>query len=252
MSADAVVTLERRPEDPTYAEKRREVVEKIRTAQAHPAAVGFHCLFYSNSDITWNSCSWLGRPLAKNPLDLWVYQEIISSLQPTVIIETGSWYGGSGLYYASLCQLIGRGHVLSIDVNALPSPMPHPRLTFHQGSSVAPETLDVVRKFVKKHAHGGHVFVSLDSDHSPEHVAQELALYTPFVTVGSYCVVEDMDCSNGTDNRRPILNEYWAPRGGPSVAVFPWLEAHPEWEADPMAEHYIFTSHPDGWLKRLR
>jgi len=242
----------------TDAERADLARTRIRTGQATPEAVGYHALLYGYADVTWCATRWMGVPLEKSPLDLWVYQEIIFDLKPTVIIETGSWQGGSGLYFAHLCDLVGRGKVLSIDVRSpmgAPEgmrPPPHKRLTFHEGSSVEGSTLDVVRAFLKRHQKGGHVLVTLDSDHSPEHVAAELDAYTPFVTPRSYCVVEDVNCGDGTTDvvRRPIVNERWAPRGGPGAALDAWLPAHPEFEEDVFCSHYLVTFH--SWLKRQR
>lgn len=242
----------------TQAERAELARTRIRTGQATPEAVGFHALLYGYADVTWCATRWMGIPVEKSPLDLWVYQELIADLKPTVILETGSWHGGSALYFGHLCDLVGHGRVLSIDVRspmqapeALRPPV-HPRVEYYEGSSVAPETLAYVRAFVQRHAKGGHVLVTLDSDHSPEHVAQELDAYTPFVTPRSYCVVEDIDCGDGETDviRRPIINEQWAPRGGPGAALDRWLPSHPAWEEDVFCSHYLVTFH--AWLKRLR
>lgn len=224
---------------------REQMCDLIRLAQSDPVVSAFHKLVYDAAPLTLNGCRWMGVPLCKNPLDLWVTQELLWCLKPGLIVETGSWFGGSALFYAQLCDLIGRGEVISIDVEPPPTKWNHPRITWITGSSVDPAIVAQVR--ARAEATEGHVLVNLDSDHSPEHVAAELEAYAPLVTPRSYCIVEDTDCGG-----RPVMNERFAPRGGPYVAVQAFLETHPDWEADKLCEHYLVTHHPDGWLQRLR
>src|SRR5438045_3390452 len=80
---------------------------------------GFHKLYYDSAVFgkTWANTNWLGAQVGKCPLDLWMYQEIIYRLKPDLIIETGTYYGGSAYFFASLCDLIGKGRVISIDID---------------------------------------------------------------------------------------------------------------------------------------
>lgn len=203
-------------------------------------ARSFSRYFYTRADLTWNNASWLGVPLWKNPLDLWVYQEILHEVQPALIVETGTWKGGSAFYLASLCDLIGTGRIVTIDVTGRKGRPEHPRIEYVQGSSVAPEVLALVEARVADA--GGPVLVILDSDHHEPHVTQELHAYRRFVTPGSYLIVEDTNI-----NGHPV-NPFFGP--GPMEAVEAFLPRAPEFELDRSREKFMVTHNPKGYLRR--
>src|SRR5438094_1904797 len=74
----------------------------------------FHQLYYELEPQTWGNTKWFGTDTLKCPFDLWVYQEILYEVQPDLIIETGTWGGGSALYVAWICALVGRGKIVTI------------------------------------------------------------------------------------------------------------------------------------------
>jgi cephalosporin hydroxylase len=204
------------------------------------AARSFSRYFYTRADLTWNNTAWLGVPLWKNPLDLWVYQEIIWEVKPALIIETGTWRGGSAFYFASLLDLIGDGKVITIDHSPGKGRPEHPRVEYITGSSIAPEIFELVASRVA--AADGPVLVILDSNHRQEHVAAELEKYPSWVTPGSYLIVEDTNI-----NGHPV-NPFFGP--GPMEAVNDFLPRHPEFEVDSTREKYMVTHNPRGYLRR--
>ena len=142
---------------------------------------------YGKSNVVMGTF-WLGTHVYKCPSDLWVYQELLHMTRPDLIIETGTHSGGSALYMASLCDLMGAGRIVTIDVDPLDDLPEHPRIKYVKGSSVAPEILEQVR--AEASAANG-VMVILDSDHSRDHVRAELREYAPLVSEGCYLIVED-------------------------------------------------------------
>ena len=107
---------------------------------------------------------WLGKPLWQKSLELWVVQETIYETQTDVIMETGTYEGGSAYFYATLFDLMGRGRVITIDLKRR-GKVDHPRITYLDGSSTAPQVLDLVRDLVR--ADGGErVMVILDRFHT--------------------------------------------------------------------------------------
>ena len=188
----------------------------------------------------WINATWLGAQALKNPLDLWVYQEIVYETRPELIIETGTYRGGSALYLSSLCDLIGEGEVVSIDIEkALPEYPSHPRVTYlAERSSTHPDVVAAVHE----RARGKRTFVILDSDHSQAHVEAELAAYASIVPVGCYVVVED---SNIGRIRKDLMP-------GPFEAVERFLAATDEFEVDREREKFLITFNPSGYLRRVR
>jgi cephalosporin hydroxylase len=185
---------------------------------------------------------WLGQPILQNTLDLWTIQETIADVKPALIVETGTNRGGSSLFYAHLFDLLGTdGRIVTIDV-AQQHDLRHPRVTYLIGDSVSAPIVDAVRAMAERAA--GPIFVILDSDHSAAHVARELDVYAPFVTPGSYVLVQD-----GSIDTLPYFK---TSRPGPLPAIHTFLANHPEFRIDrEKCDRFLITHHPDGWLQRV-
>jgi cephalosporin hydroxylase len=184
---------------------------------------------------------WLGQPILQNTLDLWTIQETIADLKPALIVETGTNRGGSSLFYAHLFDLLGtNGRIVTIDV-AKQHDLCHPRITYLIGDSVSTSIVDVVRGLIARA--DGPILVILDSDHSAAHVARELDAYAPFVTPGSYVLVQD-----GSIDTLPYFK---SSRPGPVPAIHGFLANNPEFSIDrEKCDRFLITHHPDGWLRR--
>lgn len=197
-----------------------------------------HDVLYESD--AWTRATWLGAQALKNPLDLWVYQEIVFETRPELIVETGTYRGGSALYLASLCDLVGGGEVVSIDIEPVRSDYPqHPRITYLGGrSSTDPAVVGEVRE----RAGGRPALVILDSDHSQAHVEAELEVYAPLVPVGCYVIVED---SNIGRIRKDLLP-------GPLEAIAAFLAGTEDFEIDRSREKFLITFNPSGYLRRVR
>jgi cephalosporin hydroxylase len=186
------------------------------------------------------NATYAGVPCVQSPLDLWALQEAISQLRPALLIEIGSYEGGSALFYAQLMDALGSGRVLSIDLRR-PSGVEHPRVEFIEGDSLDPTIVGRAR--AEAEAADGHVLVILDGDHGRDHVAGELEAYAPLVTPGSLLLSQD-----GLVDE---LEAFAGQRPGPLPANREFLAAHPEFEYDAeLGDRYGFTTHPLGWLRR--
>lgn len=219
----------------------------LKRRLGRPAAVGngvdrFHELYYESEVFggTWMNTFWLGVPIWKCPFDLWVYQELLYDLRPDLVVETGTAWGGSALFLASMLDLIGNGSVLSIDLRPRnPRPV-HPRICYLEGSSTDPRILAAVTEAATA-ATG--VLVLLDSDHSRDHVLRELDAYSGFVPVGSYLVVEDTNV-----NGHPVRPDFGP---GPMEAIDRFLSTDDRFRVDRDREKFHLTMNPRGFLKRV-
>jgi cephalosporin hydroxylase len=181
----------------------------------------------------------MGIQTLKYPTDLWIYQEIVSETLPDVIVETGTWHGGSALFLATICDELGHGKVITIDTQP-GEPLPdHPRIVYLRGSSTDPAVLGEVREQTRE-AHG--VMAILDADHSCAHVLAELAAYSELVTSGNYLIVEDTNV-----NGHPVLPDHGP---GPGEAVDEFLRRDTRYVADRSREHLLITANPRGFLRR--
>ncbi|PFE00333.1 cephalosporin hydroxylase [Bacillus cereus] len=200
----------------------------------------FHKHYY-DSLVWFKNTKWLGVPIHKCPLDLFLYQEIIYQIKPDLIIECGTYDGGSALFFSSMLDLIQKGQVLSIDIAPQLNLPTHPRLTYLRASSTSSEAIEKVQSMINPE---DVVMVILDSDHSKNHVLNELKLYSRVVNTGSYLVVEDTNI-----NGHPVLPN-WGP--GPMEAITEFLKENNEFVIDESKHKFFVTFHPNGFLYKVR
>lgn len=201
--------------------------------------------------------SWMGRPIIQYPQDMIAMQEIIWQVQPDLIIETGIAHGGSLIFYASLLHLIGKGHVLGIDIDIrehnkkaiLAHPMAN-RITMFEGSSIEDSMVDKVHGFAKSY---DKILVVLDSNHTHDHVLEELRAYAPLTSKDSYCVVFDTVVENLPSGYLPGRARPWDVGNNPLTAVRSYLQETDNFEIDQAINNKLLISvAPDGYLKRIK
>lgn len=198
--------------------------------------------------------SWMGRPIIQYPQDMIAMQELIWVIKPDLIIETGIAHGGSLIYYASLMEMIGKGEIVGVDIDIrahnraeIEAHAMSKRIRMIQGSSIDPNIVEEIRK----HTIGKKtIMVALDSNHTHDHVLQELKLYADFTTVGSYCIVFDTiveDLPKGSYDRP------WDVGNNPKTAVHEFLKSNSNFEIDKQIDNKLLISvAPEGYLKRVK
>ena len=184
-----------------------------------------------------NRPKWRETEVDKFPQDLTLYAQVIFKRKPSFIIETGTAYGGSALFFGDMLLLSGGCRVFSVDVKARNAPS-HPFVTYLEGSSVDEEILKHLRNETKD----GSVMVVLDSDHSKKHVLNELNAYADIVTTGQYLVVEDC-YTRGPVKGRP---EYYHPY----LAVEEFLKTNDGFRRYDLEKQFIFAVTKSGWLRK--
>lgn len=215
--------------------------------------------------------SWLGRPIIQYPQDIVAMQELIWQIKPDLIIETGIAHGGSLVFSASmlaqldLCEAIEQGvtidpavskrKVLGIDIDirehnrqAINKHPLRSRIEMIEGSSIDDAIVEQVQAFAKNYQ---RVLVCLDSNHTHEHVLEELQAYAPLVTQDSYCVVFDTVIEEMPDNMYP--DRPWSVGNNPKTAVWQYLQQHPEFVIDDSIHSKLqITVARDGFLRKIR
>lgn len=202
----------------------------------------FHRLYYDAGKLrkTWVDTFWLGVPILKCPLDLWIYQEIIFEKRPDVIIESGTASGGSALFLASMCDLVNNGKVITIDIEDREDRPQHERIVYLLGSSISKEIVSQVKGLISDE---DGVMVILDSDHHKEHVLNEIRIYHKLITKGNYLIVEDTNINN-----HPVYPEFGP---GPMEAVEEFLKENRGFVADKNREKFYLTFNPKGYLIKI-
>ena len=201
----------------------------------------FNRAYYYAMEDTIFGRTWLGWTTLKYPTDLWAYQEILAEVRPQVVLETGTFKGGSALFFASILDALGEGRVISVDLVLAENLPQHPRITYFEGSSVDPEVVDRVMGEIEG---ARPVLVILDSDHARDHVLGELRAYANLVEAGSYVIVDDTNV-----NGNPVLPRFGP---GPAEAVEAFLAERDDFEVDASREQMLLTSNPGGFLRRVR
>jgi cephalosporin hydroxylase len=224
----------------------------------------FEIISYQWLKIGWDqkypyTFTWLGRPIIQLPEDIIRIQEIIFSVQPDVIIETGVAHGGSLVLYASLCKAMNKGRVIGIDIEIRPHnkkaikehPL-HSLITLIEGSSIDPEIVKSAKNLIKPHE---KVLVILDSCHTKNHVLQELENYSELVSPGSYIVATDGSMKDLFDV--PRGKPEWA-EDNPCAAALEFLQKHkefrlekPPWLFNESNLTHSITHWPCAYLQRI-
>lgn len=180
---------------------------------------------------------WCDIPTQKNPLDAWIFQEIICETKPDVIIECGSACGGSALYMAMVMDRIKHGKIISIELKDMKNFPKHPRITYLIGDSTSSEIIQQIQTLITPK---DKIMVILDSDHHKDHVLREMGIYAPMVSFGQYIIVEDTFWKSDEDNM------------GPEDAIQEFIKKNPEmFEIDKEREKFLITYNPDGYLKKI-
>ena len=194
---------------------------------------------------------WLGVPIIQTPEDMVLMQELIVTIQPDIIIETGIAHGGSLIYYASLCELLQKGKVIGIDIDIRDHNkqviQSHPlskRIEMLQGSSTSEDIIEQVKRLLPDDA---TVMVCLDSDHTKDHVVKELQLYQHFVTPGSYLVVFDTNTSQLAE--QGVCEDQFI-NNGPLEAIEEFLRTTTDFEIDTAYNKLYISYSPNGYLRR--
>jgi cephalosporin hydroxylase len=213
---------------------------------------------------------WMGRPIIQFPQDMVAMQELIWSIKPDLIIETGIAHGGSLVFSASMlamldmCDAIETGamldprsskrKVLGIDIDirehnrkAIEAHPLSSRIQMLQGSSIESDIIQQVHEIASKYS---RVLVCLDSNHTHDHVFAELQAYAPLTSKGSYCVVFDTVVEDMPKEMFP--DRPWGPGDNPKTAVWEYLKSNPEFEIDKSIQNKLqLTVAPDGYLRRI-
>lgn len=204
----------------------------------------YHRWYYDTG--VWQTTTFLGLPCLKSVSDMWGYQEIITNLRPALVIEFGTFSGASALYFLILKQLVNPvGMVLSVDIDhsRVPPKLKQTRgIEFITDSSTSPAVTAHINELTQKYP--GPIFAILDSDHSKEHVYNEMLSLRSILKPGDYLIVEDSNI-----NGHPVYPEFGA---GPMEAIISYQEKYPDdYETDiEKEEKFGFTFAPNGFLIR--
>ena len=202
--------------------------------------------------------SFLGVPIIQMPADVMATQEVIWATKPDVIIEPGVARGGSMIMMAAMLKLIGKGKVIGVDIDirahnreAIETHPMSPLIELIEGPSTAAETLAKVKASIPA---GGSVMVVLDSDHSRDHVLDELRHYGPLVTEGQFLVVADTLLGRVEAAQTPTKrSKIWHPGDEPLTALNTYLGETDRFQPDDVINgKLVVSSSPGGYVRCIR
>jgi cephalosporin hydroxylase len=191
-------------------------------------------------DSILSGTTYFGVPTLKNPLDAWIYQEIVYEMKPDVIVEIGNRHGGSALLFAHLCDILNKGRVIGVDLDHDTVPdrvKTHPRITFLDGDAC--RSAERVEGLIAKDE---RVLIVEDSAHTYDNTLNVLRRYSHLVRMGDYFIVEDSVCHHGLDT---------GPKPGPYEAIEAFVRENADFEIDRSRERFVITWNPKGFLKRV-
>ena len=205
---------------------------------------------YHQREVLGQQCYWLGHRALKNPMDAWIYQEILYEVKPDIVIELGNKNGGSTLFLAGICDLMNHGRVLALDIDHAQFTASHPRIELITGDCASREVLETVRQKCDDQ----RVLIIHDADHSREAVLRDLRNYSPLVSQGSYFIVEDsiegVPGFSG-DPEQPVGPFLLPPKDTALQGIESFLEENSNFVVDESRERYILTANYRGYLRRV-
>ena len=188
-----------------------------------------------------NQSMYFGIRAFKSPIDFWIYQEILFESRPDFIIEIGNCWGGSTLALAHLCDCLGKGQVIALDVSHAglsDAVRRHPRILPIEGDAC--QSFAKVRSLV---GDGDDVLVIEDSSHTFDNTLRVLTTYSALIKADGYFIVEDGIINHGLDG---------GPSPGPYEAINAFIASHPDFEIDRTRESFLITWNPKGYIRRAR
>jgi cephalosporin hydroxylase len=197
-----------------------------------PERVAVNSNFYKHIHRCKNHPQWRGIPILKMATDLINYSEVIQETEPDLIIEIGTKFGGSALFFQDMLGLQGNGRVVTIDINAQVQKHDD-RIEYLQGSSLDSDIVE----YVHKSAHGKKTMLVVDGNHNRKHVKWELHKYRDIVTPGQYLVVEDCYIDRGLY--------------GPGEARDWFLKNYKGFEQTNRCQKFCIGVCMGGWLRRV-
>lgn len=234
-------------------DKNIRIRENHENKALHEAALNFVTVSdKANYAYNW---TWLDLPIIQMPEDIVLAQEIIWDTKPDIVIETGIAWGGSVVLYASILELIGKGEVHAVDlvlpehnIEAIEKYNFSERIHLYEGSSTDPAIIDKIASHIKP---TDKVMVLLDSNHTHEHVYNELKVWSSFVTPGNYLIVSDTiveELPKQTHRPRP-----WGIGNNPMTALNKFLEGNPEeFTRENLYNKKALSSYTrNGYIKRI-
>lgn len=214
---------------------------------------------------------WLGRPIIQYPQDIVAFQELVWEIKPDLIIETGIAHGGSLILSASLLALLDycdaakqnttlnptltKRKVLGIDIDIrehnkkeiLCHPLAH-KIEMIEGSSVSPEVIQKVHDFAASYQ---KIMICLDSNHTHDHVLEELRAYASLTSKDSYCIVFDSVVEDLP--QECVIDRPWGKGNNPKTAVWEFLKENDKFVIDKEIDNKLLISvAPDGYLQRVK
>jgi cephalosporin hydroxylase len=239
-------------------------MDDARRAIALYSKEAFELISHQWLKVGWNekhvyTFTYMGRPIIQLPEDMIRIQEVIYKVKPDLIIETGVAHGGSLIYYASICNAMGKGRIVGVDIEI----RPHNRtaieahelssyITLIEGNSIDERVIDEVKRCIKSDE---TVFVILDSNHTKQHVLNELEAYSPLVTKDSYIVATDGSMRDLYDV--PRGNSEWK-ENNPVSAILEFVDKNPgfaieepEWAFNESELTEVITHWPCAYLRRV-
>jgi cephalosporin hydroxylase len=217
-------------------------------------------------NLRWYEQTWLGVPIWQLADDLVALQRIVFDAKPKWIIETGTKFGGSTIFFASLLALMGRipeagGGVITVDVHEtaeareLLQEKPHRMASLVRqrliGDAKSPDILATISAATA--ADPGAVMVFLDDWHDGEHVYAELQGYSKLVTPGGILIVADTTFEDLADTPVVASSEKYpdAKRSNPRTALRRFLAERSDFLVLPGYTSTGISNFPDSVLRRV-
>jgi cephalosporin hydroxylase len=199
---------------------------------------------------------WLGVPIIRLPDDIVVFQELVFSLNPKLILEIGVARGGSIILSSSLVELLGNGgRVIGVDIDIrshnlkrIKAHRMFKNITLIEGDVLNSNTLTKLRDEI---GDSKVDILVLDSNHTHDHVLKELEMLSQIVKLGGYIVLPDTvieDFPKGYYS----ANRPWDVGNNPKTALMEFLARNKKFEIDyQFSTKAAISESPGGYIRKI-
>ena len=202
------------------------------------------------------SFNWCGVPIIRLPDDIIVFQELVWDLKPKTIVEVGVARGGSVILSSSLLHLLGEGgRVFGLDIDirthnrvAIENHRLSSNVTLIEGDSTSQHIIEKLKNELGRDLID---ILVLDSNHTHEHVYNELIAYRDLIRVGGYIVLPDTVIENFPKGYYSSSRS-WDVGNNPMTALSQFLSENPNFSIDEVrSTKAVITESPKGYVIRI-
>lgn len=197
--------------------------------------------------------TWMNEPMLQTPEDIIKLQEIIFKYKPTIVIEVGIAWAGTLLFLETIRVKSNLKKIVGIDIfipnslkNRLKNKISKDVIIF-KSSSIDKNLKPKLKKIIGKNK----CLVHLDSNHTEEHVFNELVFFDDLLKKDDLLIVGDT-ILNYIPKQKHRIRE-WDNKKNPKTALNKFLKINKKYKLlNELSQNLLLTNNPFGHIIKIK